>query len=210
VPLLRERGVETHAVDLPTMDANAGYVTDVHTDADVLRKTLDALDRPAIVLGHSYGGMVITEGAADHPNAKHLVYLTAFMPDAGESLIDLITQHPLVNIAGAIRLDADRRSTLDAKFIGPVFYNDCDDATVAWATSRLRSMLSEGGEAVRMAAWRTVPSTYVVCALDAAISPPLQRLMAQRATSVVEWETSHSPFASRPELVADLLTTLAS
>jgi pimeloyl-ACP methyl ester carboxylesterase len=209
-PLLRERGIEAHLVDLPSMDVNAGYVTDVHGDADALRKLLDGLDRPAIVVGHSYGGMVITEGAADHPKAKHLVYLAAFMPDAGESVISLMAQHPNGDIVGALRLDADGRSTLVSAVVGPLLYNDCDDATVAWANSHLRPMLSESSESVRVAAWRTIPSTYVVCGQDRVILPELQRVLAKRATHVVEWDTSHSPFASRPELVADLLAAVGN
>lgn len=207
-PLLRDRGIDTHTVDLPSMDVHAGYVTNVHSDAEALRKMLDALDRPAVVVGHSYGGMVITEGAAGHPNARHLVYLTAFMPDVGESLTSLMMRHPNPELSRGINLDAGRRSTLAPALIGPGFYNDCDDETVAWATSSLRTMLSESTEPVRAAAWRDIPSTYVVCALDRAILPELQRSMAARATHVVEWPTSHSPFASRPELVAELIASL--
>jgi pimeloyl-ACP methyl ester carboxylesterase len=209
LPLLRERGIDAHLVDLPSMNADAGYVTDVHSDAEALRKTLDALDRPAIVVGHSYGGMVITEGAASHPNAEHLVYLTAFMPDVGESMITLLRRHLNPDLLGAVRAGEDGRSTLDPAFVAPGFYGDCDEATVAWASSNLRSMMSDGAEPVRAAAWRDIPSTYVVCALDRGILPELQREMSERATRTVEWPTSHSPFASRPDLVADLIESLA-
>jgi pimeloyl-ACP methyl ester carboxylesterase len=90
-----------------------------------------------------------------------------------------------------------------------MFYNDCDDATVAWASANLRPMLSETNEPVRAAAWRTIPSTYIVCSEDRAIPPALQRTMAKRASNVIEWSTSHSPFASQPALVADLIVALA-
>jgi pimeloyl-ACP methyl ester carboxylesterase len=96
-----------------------------------------------VVCGHSYGGAVVTLGAAEHPNARHLVYLAAFMLDAGESV---------------------RRS---------------------------------------------MPSTYVVCTEDCAVAVWLQRAFARRATHTVEWPTGHSPFLSDPELVVDLLGTLA-
>jgi len=191
------------------MDVNAGYVTTVHDDAKTLRAALDALDRPAVVVGHSYGGMVITEGAANHPNVKRLVYLAAFMPDAGESLNQLFAQAPNLEMGAALRLAADRRSTLDAAFVGPGLYNDCDDATVAWAAERLRPMLSESGDPVTAAAWHDAPSTYVLCAQDRVILPGLQRNMSKRASEVIEWETSHSPFASQPALVADLCERLA-
>ena len=209
-PLLDARGTSWSAVDLPSMDVHAGYVTDVHADAAALRTALDRLDGQAIVLGHSYGGMVITEGAARHPNVRGLVYLAAFMPDTGESLNHLMAQAPNPALAAALRTSDDGRMTLAEDIVGPGFYNDCDDATVRWAAERLRPMLSSAIEPVRAAAWHDVPSTYVVCAQDRAIFPELQRSMSRRASSVVEWDTSHSPFASRPELVADLLEALST
>jgi pimeloyl-ACP methyl ester carboxylesterase len=85
-----------------------------------------------------------------------------------------------------------------------VFYNDRDDATVQWAAD-ICSMLGGTADTPQAIAWRGIPSTFVVCTRDRAILPSLQRRIAERASSVVEWDTSHSPFASRPELVAELL-----
>ena len=209
-PLLDARGIEWQALDLPSMQREIDHVTDLHCDAAALRDALDGLDRPAVVVGHSYGGMVITEGAAGHPNARHLVYLAAFMPDAAESLNGLMGQAPNPAFIAGLRVDDERRMALAPEVVGPVLYGDCDEATGRWASQHLRSMQSAGSEAARAAAWHDVPSTYVICARDAAILPELQRSMAKRATNVVEWETSHSPFASRPELVADLLVSLAA
>jgi pimeloyl-ACP methyl ester carboxylesterase len=207
-PLLHDRGIEFYALDLPSMNVNAEQ-TGLQADTASLRKALDAIDRPAVVVGHSYGGGVITEGAAEHPNAKHLVYLTAFMPDVGESINGLLSQHPNPEFITMIQLDANRRSVLDPARVGPILYNDCSDDVVAWATDRLRSMATDVGRPTPKAAWHTIPSTYVVCTEDRAILPALQRDMAKHASHVVEWPTSHSPFASRPKLVADLLTELA-
>jgi pimeloyl-ACP methyl ester carboxylesterase len=153
--------------------------------------------------------MVISEGAAEHRNVKRLVYLAAFMPDAGQSLNDLFALAPNPALAGALRIAPDRRSTLDPASVGPYFYNDCDEATISWANALLRPMLSESNDAVTAAAWRSAPSTYVVCTRDAAILPDLQRLMAKHADEVIEWDASHSPFASKPELVVELLERLA-
>ena len=82
---LAARGVDVVAVDLPGHGASRQPLGDLHGDAAVVGRALDALDGPAVVCGHSYGGAVISEGAAGHPNVRHLVYLAALMPDAGES-----------------------------------------------------------------------------------------------------------------------------
>jgi pimeloyl-ACP methyl ester carboxylesterase len=205
VPLLHARGVETLALDLPSVAEPAR--ADLSDDSATLRQALDGLARPAIVVGHSYGGMVISEGAADHPMVKRLVYLTAFVPDIGESVNQLTAQLPNPDLMRAIKFGTGR-SALDPAIAGEVFYNDCDADTVAWALTQLRPMRMSGAGATA-AAWRTLPSTYVVCKQDRAILPELQRKMATRTGDVVEWDTSHSPFASRPELVADLCERFA-
>jgi pimeloyl-ACP methyl ester carboxylesterase len=140
---------------------------------------------------------------------RHLVYLTAFMPDEGGSVQSEAAQKPSTEMTQAVRVNAAGRMALAPESIGPVLYGDCDEETVAWASASVRSMQVNFADGVRAAAWRTTPSTYVVCGQDRVILPELQRRMAVRASRVVEWDTSHSPFASRPELVANLLIDLA-
>jgi pimeloyl-ACP methyl ester carboxylesterase len=208
-PLLDAASVRWQALDLPTMRDDVDHPTDVHCDAATVRDALDALSEPAVVVAHSYGGMPTTEGAAGHPNIGHIVYLTAYMPDVGEDLIALSAKVPNEPRVNALRVDAEKRWMLDPDFVGPGFYNDCDAATVAWAIEHQRSMAPGAADRVRAAAWRDRPSTYVICLRDQAVLPELQRMMAKRASRVIEWDTSHSPFASRPELVANLLIDLA-
>jgi pimeloyl-ACP methyl ester carboxylesterase len=111
-------------------------------------------------------------------------------------------------MATALRF-AEGRLTLNPASIGPALYNDCDEDVVAWANERLRSMLTDGADAVTAAAWSAIPSTYVVCTQDRVILPELQRKMAAHADELITWDTSHSPFASQPALVADLVERLA-
>ena len=100
--------------------------------------------------------------------------------------------------------------TIDPASAAECFYNDCDADTVAWALGRLgpQPLITLQGTTKR-AAWRTKPSTYVVCDDDMAVHPDLQRIMARRCGSMIEWPTGHSPFLCRPDLVADLLVDLA-
>ncbi len=207
-PLLEARGIHSVAVGLPTCDPSRAAAT-LYDDAASLATALDALDAPAVVVGHSYGGMVITQGAAGHPRARHLIYLCAFMPEEGESLDALALSAPNPDLFAAIEAGADQRQSVSADAVGPLFYNDCDGVTVAWAAARLRSMLGGFGEAITRVAWRDLPSTYIVCADDRAIPPDLQRRMAARAADTIEWQTSHSPFASQPALVADTIAAIA-
>lgn len=208
MPLLEARGIRTIALDLPTCDPSRRGTT-LFDDAETLAAALDALDAPAVIVGHSYGGMVITEGAAGHRNARHLVYLAAFMPDAGESLNSLASV-PNPGVVGAIAGQPDGRIALNPEAIGRLLYNDCEDATVAWAAERVRSMSGGFGEAVTGVAWRERPSTYVVCTSDRMVLPELQRRMATRASNTIEFPTSHSPFASRPALLADAIAAIAT
>jgi pimeloyl-ACP methyl ester carboxylesterase len=90
-----------------------------------------------------------------------------------------------------------------------LFYGDCDPTDTAIAVAQLRPIASTPIDTSGRPAWRDVPSTYVVCTDDRAVTPPLQRRMARHATHVVEWPTSHSPFLSRPELVVDLIANRA-
>ncbi len=130
------------------------------------------------------------------------------MPDAGESVGSLFASgEPNPDFLSAIKTDPDGWSTLDAETAPELLYHDCDAKTVAWAAANFRPMRG-GGENVTAAAWRGIPSTYVITEQDKGVLPSLQRTMSARATDVVSWDTSHSAFASRPELIADLLERL--
>ena len=104
----------------------------------------------------------------------------------------------------------DGTATVTSDGVAACLYQDCDPATQAWALAGIgpQPMITLA-EPPRDVVWRSKPSTYVVCADDMALHPGLQRLFATRCTEQVEWPTSHSPFASRPDLVADLLVDLA-
>lgn len=217
VSRLRDAGVEATAIDLPGHGSDSGALTDLPGDTVYLRSVLDGAEAPVVLVGHSYGGAVIT-AAGDHPAIGHLVYLCAFALDTGESCQSVAARAP--EIAGSGDDGAPARELLVVGESGTTvltpegaagrFYNDCDDATIAWAVGRLcpQPMLALEQSPVAVA-WRQRPSTYAVCRDDLVIRPALQRAMAARCSTAVEWPTGHSPFLSRPDLVADLLEGLA-
>ena len=206
VPQLRDAGIDAVAVDL----ARTGFTDDVAA----VRAALDAIDGHAVLLGHSYGGAVITD-AGVHPAVRHLVYLCAFALTEDEACVSAATGAPGANaishegrpnLGHAMVQHDDGTSTLTRDGARECLYADVDDETFDWAYARLTPQLNASLAAVpRAIAWRTRPSTYVVCANDQGVHPDLQRIMAGRCTEQLEWPVGHSPFANRPELVAELL-----
>ena len=215
MPLLRDTGVDTTAVDLPSRSDPLG---DLHGDAAHVRSVLDASGGDVVLVGHSYGGAVIT-GAGTHDAVAHLVYLCAFALDKGESCMAAaadesaaagISHEGRPDVGAAIVAADDGTSTLTSDGATECLYNRCDPETASWAVSHLTPQpMATLGQAPPAVAWRERPSTYAVCTDDNIVHPDLQRVMARRCSSSLEWPTDHSPFLSAPQLVADLLTDLA-
>ena len=204
VPLLAARGVAVTTFDLPL----TSYDDDVAATNAVLQRAGGSV----VLCGHSYGGAVIT-GAGHHPSVEHLVYLTAFACDEGESPAATATDAdlPATDLASALEVHDDGTATVNPAMVVDGFYHDCDAADADAAAQRLRPIhMSCFTTPLGPPAWRTKPSTYVVCNDDHAIHPALQRHMAARCTTTVELPTAHSPFLNRPDLVADLLAPLAT
>lgn len=215
VGLLDDAEIPSVALDLPGHGASTEPLTDLAGDAAALRQVLDPLDA-AVVCGHSFGGAVVSEGAADHPAVHHLVFLAAFPVAPGESVMDAAAAEvsrdaDASELGSAMHFEDDGTVTVDPERALPALFADCaaDDAAKAVARLGPQAIAELRGTATR-AAWKDIPSTYVVCTEDRAVAPALQRVLAQRCTHTIEWPTSHSPFLSRPELVADLLTALAT
>ncbi len=203
---LAAAGVPYVAVDNPSVSRGGATLAD---DAANVTRALDAIDGPVVLVGHSYGGAIVTEAGA-HDAVDHIVYVTAFALDVGESVMQNALEGGVAGpLDGALQFDGDV-VTLDLDGAVAAFYHDCTDDVARSAASRLRSQsIGALGGTVRTAAWRDKASTYVVCTDDRAVSPALQRSAAARVNDVVEIDASHSPFLSRPAAIADLLCQLA-
>jgi pimeloyl-ACP methyl ester carboxylesterase len=194
---LQQRGVGATAVELPL----TGYAGDVAA----ARSAIQAAGSDAIVVGHSYGGRVITQAATGLPVAR-LVYVAAFLSDPHEE--DLVAPSSL--LAASLLIEGPGVK-VDPDAAAAVFYGDADaQAATAWV-ARLRPMpLEDRSVSDAEAAWRSIPSTYLVCTNDQALPPVSQRKMAAHASEVVEWPTDHSPFLTRPAEFAELIIGDAS
>lgn len=203
---LDDAGLRSVAVELP--------MSSLRADTDVVRAALDAADRPVLLVGHSYGGAVIT-AAGDHSAVYRLVYVAAFQLEAGERISRVLPERDIAptRLSDALRFSDDGQwVVLDPERAAAVLYGESARAAdVSAAVARLRpvsrALFSSPAEVV---AWRSVPSTYVVCTQDRAVAPQLQRAMAERASDVGELASGHTPLLTDPEATAKILIRLAA
>jgi len=200
--ILKKDGFRVSIVQNPTIS--------LADDVAVTKRVLATHDDPAILVGHSYGGAVITEAGND-PKVAGLVYIAAFALDDGESVSSLIKDPPPGAPVPPILPPVDGYLFLDQTKFPSSFAADVDaekaafmaDSQVPWGAEALNGTISH-------AAWRAKPSWYLVATEDKMIPPPAQRFMAERAGStVVEVAGSHAIYVSQPDAVAKLIKTAA-
>jgi pimeloyl-ACP methyl ester carboxylesterase len=200
--LLKKDGYTVSIVQNPTIS--------LPDDVALTKRVLATHDGPVILVGHSYGGAVITEAGND-PKVAGLVYITAFALDNGESVSDLIKNAPPGAPVPPILPPQDGFLFLDKEKFASAFAADVDaekaafmaDSQVPWGVEALGGTISE-------AAWRTKPSWYLIATDDKMIPPPAQRFMSKRAGStVVEVAGSHAIYVSQPRAVAKLIEDAA-
>ena len=199
---LRRDGHTVSIVQNPTLSLS--------DDVRVTKRVIAAQDGPVILVGHSYGGVVITEAGND-PKVVGLVYIAAFAPDKGESVSSLIKDPPPGAPVPPILPPQDGFLFLDKAKFPASFAADVDvakaefmaDSQVPWGVEALDGTISQP-------AWKTKPSWYLVATDDRMIPPSAQRLMSKRAgATVVEVPGSHAVYVLQPEAVAGLIARAA-
>jgi len=175
-------------------------------DVAAVRRVLTASDEPTVVVAHSYGGIVTAEAATDVDTVRHLLLISSYLPEAGESLSSFGDGEP------APFLDIDPEGgtfTVRTDALAETFLQDCDPAIQRQAVDKTAlQSLRVLGQPVQSAAWRNLPSTYLVCGQDRGTPAQLQREYSGRAGGVVELDTGHHPFLSQPAAVRDLILGL--
>jgi len=200
--ILRKDGFNVTIVQNPTVS--------LADDVAVTKRALSAQNGPAILVGHSYGGVVITESGT-HPNVAGLVYIAAFAPDQNESVSSLIQNPPPGAPVPPILPPQDGFLFLDKAKFAASFAADVEAGTAAFmADAQVPWGLEALGGAVTVPAWKTKPSWYLVATDDKMIPPDAQRGMSKRAGStVVEVKGSHAVYVSQPGPVAQLIVQAA-
>ena len=210
LPELAARGLRPLAIDLPKEDPAAGNIRNAAVIVEALRDVGDDV----LLVGHSLAGLTVPLVAAQRP-LRRLVYLCALIPQPGKSGLDWI---PAAGVPvfdwGAHQIDhGDGTTSWDLARGAGMFVNECSAADAAWAASRLgRQALLPSTEPCPLAALPTVPSAYILCSNDLVISPAWSRQAAreQLGSEPIELVADHSPFLSRPALLADTLARLAA
>ncbi|MEU4336528.1 alpha/beta hydrolase [Micromonospora lupini] len=208
-------GLDSVAVRLPSCGEVPGATADFAADVAETRRVLREVG-PAVLVGHSYGGVVATEAAVGSEvvvggsevggDVRHLVYVSSFLPDVGQSLADLGPGEP----APYLDFSPDGTFGVRRESVRELFLYDCDEQAAEGAVARLtRQAAAVLTAPVQHAGWRHRPSTAIVCAGDRATPPALQRAQAARATRVVELPTGHHPMLSHPHLLAAALREVA-
>jgi pimeloyl-ACP methyl ester carboxylesterase len=200
--VLKNDGYNVSVVQNPT--------TSLADDVAATRSTIARTQGPVVLVGHSYGGAVITEAGMD-PKVAGLVYITAFAPDKGESVQTLIANPPpgapvppiLPPVDGYLFLDREKFRASFAADVSQAKAAFMADSQVPWNVAALSGSISEP-------AWKAKPSWYLVATEDKMIPPPAQRQMAARAgAAIVEAAGSHAIYVSKPEVVAALIAEAA-
>jgi hypothetical protein len=214
VPLLQEQGHKVHTIDLPSHGADQTPVAQVSLKAytDRVCEVLDGLDEPAILVGHSMGGIAVSQSAEERPDkVKKLVYVTAFLLRDQECMVDIIQTDAEALVAPNLAVSSDGVYTgINVERVQDIFYGCCKEEDVERAkislTPQPMNVLSTK-LSLTPERYGQIPRTYIECLRDQAITHSCQKGMyiASPCEKVFTIDTDHSPFYSTPEELASIL-----
>lgn len=203
IPMLQRDGYNVIAVQNP--------LTSLDADVETTKRALAMQTGPVVLVGHSYGGAVITQAAAGNANVKALVYLAAFAPEVGEPIGAFGQQYP-APLGTALKQDPG-----GFLYVDPVKFHEVFAADLPLAESNVAAAVQKPiigsvfGASVTEAAWKTIPSWYLVSQEDKAINPDLERFYAKRMKATTsEVKASHVAFISHPAVVVRLIEQAAA
>ncbi len=197
-------GIASTTVELGSVGSVNTELGDMYGDAEIVRAAIEGVAGDCVVLGHSYGGLAITQGSAGLKKVKRLIFLTAFMLDNGETLYTACG-----SVDPAWWNVASDKSRLTADTPENIFYNKCSPEIASEAASLLRTQsLPAFNQPITKVGWIEIASTYIICEQDHAIPVFAQEAMSTRASEVVRINSDHSPFLSSPKELAEVISTL--
>jgi pimeloyl-ACP methyl ester carboxylesterase len=201
---LRRAGHRVEVVEqLPSGGTDPAALGDLAADAEAVTQAVERVGEPVVLVGHSSGGMVITE-LADHPGVAHSVYLAAFWPQRGQSAMDLLAAGPPPTWM-APHADGTIRTTDDLALLRRTLCADVDEERAYAGLRRLTPWSMSSATAPSSAPDRGHPTTYIICEQDQALPPAAQEQMAAAAGHRYRLPSSHQPMASVPDELADAL-----
>lgn len=201
-PELERLGISCETVDLP--------FTSTEDDVAAVRSAIDNSDESVMVLGHSFGGAVISAAAAEggrpYGTTTSLIFLTAFMT-APEQVVDFSGAPGIAEVQLG-----ELTASVDPSAARSVFYHRCSTEDADWATGQLRTMPTSVliAPPPPLPAWEVLPSTYIICTDDRILSRSAQEQMAQNADTTIWVDSDHSPFLSCPRMLAEALKEIIS
>jgi len=203
IPILEGDGYMVTAVQIP--------LSSLSDDVAATKRVLDAQTGPVVLVGHSWGGAVISAAAAGNKKVKSLVYVAAFAPEAGEVVTAAASKYSAPELNSALKPDEAGFLYIDRARFRDAFAHDLPEADTRIMAATQKPILGKSfGETQPAAAWKTIPSWYIVSTEDHAINPDLERFYAKRiGATTTEIKSSHAPFLSHPKDVARVIEAAA-
>jgi len=196
--------LDVHTVALPSNGDDPASLGDMYADAKVIAAAARAIDGPVVVVAHSYGGVPTTQGLSHIDNVVRIVYVCAFVLDEGQSLAAIGGE--AIRDSWVVHETDGGLQYIEHRFPVEAFYGDVPTALAEQALAQLvHQSYVVVTQPVTEAAWKTVPSTYIICDADTGLPPAVQEQFAKHASRIRRMNASHSPFLSQPAALAQIL-----